>query len=785
MGLGGKIKALHMEKRRSFQILLALETVLLLAGVWGLFGKDRVYEYGAEHMRGNFGVYREDLGGWYVDEGMGQTGNAVDFVDISLPRGVYSVALHYDTDTNMKNLCTVTDGIIGYKSLRTNGEHFYQALHETDFTMWLLEESAGMIVHGVYEGEGSLTVTGLTISETNALARIWIFCVLVGAAVVNGLYLYVQYDREYAICPEKKIIAFGLGVIILFASLPLTLDYMINSGDLVYHLMRIEGIKDGILSGQFPVRIAPKWQQGYGYASSVFYGETLLYLAALFRIIGFTVLTSYRLFFLIMTIAQVLIAYFCFRKMFTGKYTALLSTALYTLSVYRIYKTYLCGSFGESFGVLFLPFLAYGFWRIFTQDVKSREYKTSWLPLTIGFTGLIQSHLLTCELVGFFTVILCIMEWRKVFRRETFLALAKTVIYSCILSAWFLVPFADYMLTGDFVIQHVSGRTIQERGLYPAHLLLGYPRAGSNVFFDENGMFDSNPTNIGIALLAALIVWLGMLFFRKTGKTDQSTLRLGKIASLFGILAMCMSLSVFPWDRIQALNGITATLVSSVQFPNRFLTIANVSLVTLAGVVAQELGKRNGKEYFFYCAGTVLLLIMGSGYLTTDMLYHAGSIKIYNGQGMGTGNIAGAEYLPYGTDPLQLVHRPPEAEGDLRIDAWEKRGLTVDISCADTGTGGGIIDLPLLYYKGYRAYDTVTGEPLETGAVGNGTVGVRIPAGYQGTFRTEFKSPWYWRGAELISLAFFLGMTTIIIRNRRKGGRGGIAGKEKAVHETA
>ena len=80
------------------------------------------------------------------------------------------------------------------------------------------------------------------------------------------------------------------------------------------------------------------------------------------------------------------------------------------------------------------------------RDVKDKDYGRSFIPLTIGFTGLIQSHLLTCELVGGFTILLCLILWKKVFRKETFLVLAKTVVYSVLLSAWFLVPFLDLSL---------------------------------------------------------------------------------------------------------------------------------------------------------------------------------------------------------------------------------------------------------------------------------------------------------------------------------------------------
>lgn len=743
--------------RKSFMVLLAAELLLLLIGIVGLFGKNTVYQYGAENMQGNFGAYREDLGGWYVDEACGQTGNAVDFTGIFLPRGIYQVSLHYSTDTDMKNRCTITDELIGYKALLTNGEHFYSALQETDFQMWLLEDSKGLIVHAVYEGEGALTVTGLTVSETNAGSRIWIFCVMVGSLLLNSAYFYRQYDREHGISVKNKIVAFGLGLIVLFASLPLMLDYMGNGGDLVYHLMRIEGIKDGILSGQFPVRIAPKWQQGYGYASSVFYGETLLYLAAFFRMTGFDLVTSYRLFFFVMTVAQVGIAYFCFWKIFQEKYIGLFCTALYTLSVYRIYKTYICGSFGESFGVLFLPFLVYGFYRVFTQDISEKTYRRSWIPLTIGFTGLIQSHFLTGELAGFFTILLCIWQFKKVFRKETFCVLAKTVIYSCLLSAWFLVPFADYMLTGDFVIQHVSGRTIQERGLYLAHLLYAYSRDGANVFYEESGMANSNPTNMGIALVAVLLLWLGLCFFRKNQKLSKEMRTLGKVTATFGILSMVMSLSVFPWDKIQSLGGIAATLVSSLQFPNRVLTIANASLVTLAGVAAVWAYQQEKTAKAAYFGGVLVLLAISSLYLNTDVLYQAGGIKVYNAEGMGTGNIAGAEYLPFGADAARFVHRNPIAGEEVSLTEYDKQGLQITFSCRNTGNQESMVDLPLLYYKGYVARDADTKEQLQLVQTEAFTVGVILPAGYEGRVLTEFESPWYWRAAELVSIAFFAG----------------------------
>ena len=102
-------------------------------------------------------------------------------------------------------------------------------------------------------------ISGLTIRETNGLAVIFLFLVVVISILVNLLYTYVQYDREYSLSVSQKGIHFGLALLLLFSSLPLLQDTMLSSGDLGYHMLRMMGIKDGILAGQFPVRIAPKW----------------------------------------------------------------------------------------------------------------------------------------------------------------------------------------------------------------------------------------------------------------------------------------------------------------------------------------------------------------------------------------------------------------------------------------------------------------------------------------------------------------------------------------------
>lgn len=747
--------------KKSFLILIGIELLLVVWAIIRLFGKNAVYEYdmGMAELRGE---YDPETDTCTAHSQVTQQGDLVIFRDLEVPAGTYEVRLHYETDVDAVNMCSVSDTTIGFKHLFTNGEVLYSGRRETGFMMWLLKDTSGLEVHAVYNG-GDLVVRGLTLAQNNALQRIWLSVVLAASLLIDGIWLWRAYDRQYGIADVNKTVVFGLGLITVFASLPLMTDYIISSGDVGYHLMRIEGLKDGILSGQFPVRIAPKWLQDYGYADAVFYGQTLLLPAALFRMIGFTVTTSYRLFIFCVNLATAWLAYYCFRKIFGSPYIGLLCSMLYTLSVYRLYKLYMRGSLGEALGMMFLPLIAYGFWRIFTEDHRAKAYRWCFLPLTIGFAGIIQTHMLTCELVGGFTVLLCVLLWKKVFRRETFWALAKTGICSALIAAWFIVPFLDYMATGDFMIQHAYERTIQERGLYLAHLFSIYPFSGGNVFPAEEGMVHAMPVGIGFALLVCLLLWCYLLVLgRKTlqdrGELEKRYLTLGNIGLGFAALAMLMSLSAFPWNSIQFLHRITATLVSSLQFPERTLMIAAIGAVLVAGALACWAFHQEHKGWrIAFCGVMTGLTVLTSLLLLDDFMHNTGFVRIYNAEGMGSGYIAGQEYLPYGTDASQLLWRTPVSIGDVEIKGYEQGPLTMEVSCRMPG-GEGSVNLPLLYYKGYQAIDQNTGERLAVYAGENNTVQVDVPAGFEGTVRVAFVSPWYWRLAEAVSLISGVGL---------------------------
>ena len=138
-----------------------------------------------------------------------------------------------------------------------------------------------------------------------------------------------------------KTIVFAMTLLVVLSSAPVLSFYLSGGGDLQFHLCRIEAIRQALPAGQFPVRLPSYWNNGYGYASSVFYGEVFLYFPAVLRIIGFSAQSAYKLYLLSVNLFTCLSTYYCLRKICGERLSALVGTAVYMLVPYRLSTLYL------------------------------------------------------------------------------------------------------------------------------------------------------------------------------------------------------------------------------------------------------------------------------------------------------------------------------------------------------------------------------------------------------------------------------------------------------------
>ncbi|MCM1100819.1 MAG: hypothetical protein NC079_02270 [Clostridium sp.] len=739
-------------KNTKFRILVGVELILLLIGIVGLFGGSKTV------------VEREDSDRLW-EEG------------VSLPAGVWRLRLYYDAGESGTGLLNVIAEDAGFGDLSVNPVRLRNGIGEIECCFYL-RHGVEHLTARMEEMTEDVQILGLELISDPGSRRVYLFWVILISLLLDSVIVLSMYHAKHPISKDKLLAIFGIPALTLIASLPVLVDYHIIGADLVFHMMRIEALTDSICRGELPVRMESMWMAGHGYANSFFYGDTWLIVPALLRILGFSMDGAYRLFLIAVNFATALIAYISFGKCFKSRMIGMFGCVLYTLAPYRLYNMYNRAAVGEFTAMIFLPLLAWGFYRIYTEDPKEKGYLWNWVIPVVGFSGIIQSHLLTCEMTGFFVILLCLILWKRTFRGRTFAVLCSTVIMTVLVNAWFLVPCFDLMAADRYAFGGNADMLIQSRGIFPAQIFYTLQAAGGSSRYVENGMMDTEPVGMGAALLLCMLLWL-LLRARQAGRIipsgrKRAEQRAGDITWILTCVALFMSTRYFPWDFLSRQNRLLATLCGSLQFPTRITAIVTILAVFIACVAGSML-LADGVDFL---PGKVVLLLIAAvsvvfgNYQVNDILLtRDGFLRLYTPQNVGTTAVLGAEYLPKGADIGHMKYHGPVSSGQVTVTDYLKDGL--DVSAYVTAQGEGYVEFPLLYYKGYQARVVETGESLGTAPGDNYDVRVLLPDGFEGKIRVRYAGMWYWHVAEAVSviagLGFLIGCPAVRYARRRSG----------------
>lgn len=558
-------------------------------------------------------------------------------------------------------------------------------------------------------------------------------------------FLIWGYNRYYSKWSSKQqVVCMVLIFTALFTGLPFFQKGLVPASDLVFHLQRIEGISQGLQSGQFPVRIQPGWLNGHGYAASVFYGDILMYPSAVMRLAGFTVEEAYKFFMLGINVMTVVIAFYAFYRITKDELAAMAGSILYAGNLYRLDCLH-HAKVGRCCAMAFYPLVLVGFYLLFTEDVDSKEYKKIWRYLTAGFTGLLMTHMLSGAMVVIYAVIACLIMIKRVLRKKTLLELIKAAGGFILLNLWFLVPFLGYMCTEELYINQRLDQVVEEGIDYYASLE-DFTQEGKNLY-----SLIIERDSIGYALLLLLLLYVITIPIQR--REDVLTVR---SRWLFGgtLLTLWVCMSSFPIVEIARLSDVFYRYFKTTQYQIRFMS---VPIVFAACMGAVFFAMRLFQEKGMWILAAVLLCIT----VWQDDLYFQTAIaqEVYldtadldfyqvTGDAYSVGN---AEYLPLSVDKEQLSDEVVGQEG-LKIGVVDREYLTYQVLVDNTTEQEKSVKLPVIYYTGYRAYDMKSRMYLTTYAGEDGCVTVRIPGSYSGRFEMKFHVAWYWRAAEIISL---------------------------------
>lgn len=753
--------------------MIVLEVfVLIISGY--IYGRRESIElmYPQEELLNDLGENE-----FYLDRS--SEGNYIATPSFTLPKGLYKLEVQYEYEGEAQ-LKVVHPG--GQYNSEISGEIPLSEKNEVSCDFRIKDADRQIQVRGIFpdpaqEGE-YLLLRNIHITYADNAVRNFVFRMAVFLFIFDGLLYLVLSGRR-----ERRVISAtykALAVLVAFSSIPLMVDYLfLNSHDLYFHLMRIEGLKAGLEGGMFPVRIQPGWLSGHGYASSVFYGDMFLYFPAILRYFGVSVQAAYKCYVVFINLLTVGIAYHCFTKM-SNQRIGLVCAAVYSLNLYRLTCIYTRAAVGEYTAMAFIPLVLYGLWKLYTFQEETREHKESWITITAGCTGIFLSHMITTEITALFVILSAMILWKKIMRKGTLLVVMKAVIATVLLNAWFLVPFSDYMLNGTYVINNADKYTpyqIEKSGISVAQLFM----TEYTVFGHSSAVFDGSaaemPLTVGITMLLVLVGWFFLCMFRKEGSAEER--RKETFTALMCLLSLFMATYLFPYTRLAEWLPFIRLPIVSIQFLWRILSIAAVMLTCLLCLILQKEWIALNKRRIF--AGILVGISFWQGIMyMSQCLQSAEVYRVYQGGNLSTmvahnaskeiqPSVLGGEYLPLNwSEGYVLAEYVSKYEDKLTYDSncvnveeWEHGRNTVAFSVRNMTGEVQQVEVPLLLYKGYKAL-TQEGETLQVVPGTSYRISVSIPAGFSGEINVKFYEPWYWKIGDVLSLLTLIAILHVL-----------------------
>lgn len=513
----------------------------------------------------------------------------------------------------------------------------------------------------------------------------------------------------------------------------------INMGsDALFHYRRFSALMESLKDNSFPIYLDHSSLDNYGYGTKWFYPDLILLPFAYIANVT-SIPFAYKSMWFIMTILCGIFSYKSMQVITKNKTAAFIGSLTYTFALYRLHDLFKRGAFGESLSFTFIPIVFWGLYEIIKGDYKK------WYIISIGFSLLIFSHNISSA-ITFLTLMIIILFHYKDFlkdkQRIKYLIIAGCC--SAILSTYFLLPFFEQIYTTQFYFHDPVAGTLAQHNRSPILKIL-------------EGIFSIAPQinihDIGILLILPLLF---RFFIKKT--TD--TLRYVDIGVIIGFIYIILTLDFIPWSMYPL------KLLNFIQFPWRFFEFCSY-LFAIAGayyIVCIIKEKTNLK--YIACI-SVCLFICLQIYLSAD--YYKKVEKSILLSEMPSANLdnnfffMNLEYLPQKTSSLSLIEEKGDKiscqNDETIISNFERtsNGLNFNIDLEKVD----ILELPLIYYKGYNAF--VSNQKLEVRESENGFV--EIPITTSGKVNIAFTGTPIQKYSLYITLLAYIILGIYILKN--------------------
>lgn len=540
-----------------------------------------------------------------------------------------------------------------------------------------------------YSGSGELVVRELCLTPRTMFYSDTYFFMILFLLVSLFVWWYLQKGKTKF--DERQIVDYGiiLGVALL-AMTPMMQTYLYNGDDLCYHLARLEGLKDGILDGQIPVNIQPDGMKGNGYLNAM-YPYLFLYIGAFLRICRVSLALSYKTLIFLANLGSAVCAYVAVKSMCRSRRSVILAVVLYTLMPYRFTNIFSRGDLGETLALIFWPLVIAGLYHVILGE---RKY---WYYLVIGFSGVLQSHILSAAFVAAISVITALFWCVRIVKEKRYLEIGKAVGLTILLNLWYLAPFLYYYFGENLSTEVLRWSGYFEQSINPSN------------FTQSISLYHKQYFSLGLALFGCVGIGVVRFLFERTDKRSDLEHFLCYLLVLGGMLVY-MTTGYFP-NRTLLSNALFENIVTMIQFPWRFLGPASACFmfVGVIGLSESRILKPYRNLIFTLLVGLNLLVILSVPTDNSHMPYDNAEAVASKGHeskmGANIGLFYPHEWRIDGASDERLVSNVVASDlYNMTIRNYEKKGTKAAVTYTATEEGC-FIELPIQGYLGYRAYD--------------------------------------------------------------------------------
>lgn len=503
--------------------------------------------------------------------------------------------------------------------------------------------------------------------------------------------------------------------------------------DGIQHVCRLIGTYQTIKSGEMLPMIMASFCNNFGYSWNIFYSPLTAYAPLIFKIFNFTFTNCLKIFMFAVTLLSGITMYTFMMNVTKNKNVSLLSSIIYVLAPYRITDMYIRIAVAELASFVFIPIIFDGLYSVLKEEKLS--FKLIW-----GTVGLILTH----TVITMYMAIICLLY--LVFNIKKLKSIK--VIRILVISLVCILLITSFYCVG--LLQHHNATSYEV-------FVPGRMEVGNKLEYYKTEFYQLFHTNKDQTMIYAigLVTVLGLVLTPIAWKNvEKDYKRTYVLFLIFGIILTIMTLTFFPFEKLPS-------IFKMIQFTFRLYEFTEFFFAFVAGINYGIIIKKfKISDVIVLAVISTLLLIPYKGKLEYELSTNEDrlieGVRVTENTGRVHAGMASMEYLPskaFKVLNTYIANRKDEpiiTNGEAEILNYSKNRTNLEFELANMKSkqeadnqnnkteAGLTIELPYIYYLGYRVY--ANGSEIEYAESDNGFVQIKInPALYEQNVKINMK----------------------------------------------